>query len=119
MTSPVCIDYCKKEGCFHEFEVPGGRPKQPSEQGHNGVKGGQLIKEEWQYSWELAKKGKIEEISPRKRVRYLSSWLRVQSTFPPKLKSLSELKNLWIHGPSGSGKSRWVELTYPYCTLVQ
>ena len=109
------IEYCKKGDNFHEFEAPDGRPKNPKEQGQHGRIRAQLVKEEWEQAWQLARQGRIEKISPRKRIRYLSTWTKVQSLYQPKLNCTPELKNLWIHGPSGSGKSRWVNMTYPHC----
>ena len=123
------IEYCKKEDNFHEFVGEAGRPQDRADQGHHGRGQGHhgrgqghhgrvgrlLEKEEWQRSWDLAKEGKIEDISPRKRIRHLSSFMKVQSMFPPKLEPIERLNNIWIKGPSGSGKSRWVDQTYPYC----
>lgn len=77
--------------------------------------GGEMETDAYQEAWELAKKGKIEEISPRKRVRHYNTWVDVASRYPPEKQALEALDNLWIVGPSGCGKSRWVHQMYPRC----
>ena len=110
------IEYCSKEGKFHEF---GRRPEGREAQGHHGWKGGkiggEMQKAAYEEAWELAKKGKIEQISPRKRVRNYNTWVNVASRYPPEMPTLDTLDNLWIMGPTGCGKSRWVHQTYPRC----
>ena len=89
--------------------------RDPKKQGHHGRVGGQTEQDEWERCWQLARRGKFEEIPPAKRIKHLSTWLMVQSKFGVKLDCIGKLNNLWIHGPAGSGKSRWVNLTYPHC----
>ena len=119
------VERCKRGDKYREFEGPGGRPRNPKAHGHHGREGRESRESreshesresrEWERSWQLAKRGRIEEISAEKRVKHLSTWLKVQSNFGAKLDCIDKLDNLWIHGPSGSGKSRWVNLTYPHC----
>ena len=113
------IEYCSKEGNFHEF---GRRPEGREAQGHHGwkggpygEKGGEMEKAAYEEAWELAKKGDIEKISPRKRVRNYNTWVNVASRYPPNMPALNKLDNLWIMGPTGCGKSRWVHQMYPNC----
>ena len=97
------IERCKRGGNYREFGGPGKRG------------GGSEDGDEWERCWQLARRGKFEEIPPEKRIKHLSTWLTVQSKFGARLDCIGKLDNLWIHGPSGSGKSRWVNLTYPRC----
>ena len=92
-----------------------GRGADTEEGGQGGQVGGEMEKGAYQEAWELAKKGKIEEISPRKRVRYYNTWVDVASRYPPDMPALDTLNNLWIVGPPGCGKSRWVHQMYPRC----
>ena len=106
------IEYCSKEGKFHEF---GRRPEGREAQGHHGAAGGEMEKAAYEEAWELAKQGDIEKISPRKRVRNYNTWVNVAARYPPNLPALDKLNNLWIMGPTGCGKSRWVHQMYPNC----
>ena len=74
-----------------------------------------MEKAAFEEAWELAKKGDIEKISPRKRVRNYNPGVSVPSRSPPNLPALDKLDNLWIMGPTGCGKSRWVHQMYPNC----
>ena len=108
------IDYCAKDGDFHEF---GKRPQDRNQQGHHGARGGarggEMEKARWEAAWAAAKEGRIEDIPADIRSRYLSTWLRVKSMNLPKPEDLDNLDNLWIHGETGSGKSLWVHRTFP------
>ena len=104
------IDYCSKDGDFTEF---GRRPQDRHQQGHHGARGGEMEIVRWEEAWKAAKEGRIEDIPADIRSRYLNTWLRVKSMNLPKPEELDSLENLWIVGPSGSGKSLWVHRTFP------
>ena len=117
------IDYCSKDGEFTEF---GKRPQDREQQGHHGRgqghhgikggrRGGQMEIERWEQAWELARAGRIEDIVADLRARHLNTWLKVKAMNLPKPEELEELDNLWIFGPTGSGKSLWCHRTHPGC----
>jgi len=74
----AAIAYAQKDGDFEEF---GKRPLSQKEKGQAGAAA-------YQEAWELAKEGKIDEISPLLRIRYLKTFEHIQLKYgnnkPPK-----------------------------------
>lgn len=97
------IDYCSKDGSFFEF---GLRPITPTQVGQNEM-------ERWVSAWDAAKAGLIEDIPADIRMRCYSTIRRVSVDFMPRVDHLESVCGLWIHGESGSGKTRAVYGAYP------
>lgn len=92
---PGSIEYCKKDGDFFESGTP------PMSQKRKGESGSDAYEE----AWALAKKGKIEEISPALRLRYYGTLLRIAADYQVVPPSQEVMDFHWYYGPSGSGKS--------------
>jgi len=90
------VDYCSKDG---DLVIIGKVPMSKKEQ---GAKGAEVYKE----AWELAKKGRIEDIDPSLRLRYYPTLKRIEKDFMVRPDSLSLLSNEWVFGSTGVGKSR-------------
>jgi len=76
-----------------------------------GKKGGAKFKEGFEAAIELAKQGKIWEIEPGLLVKYLGTWQKMYGmAYRPSARG--SLTDLWITGPPGSGKSKYVR---DYC----
>lgn len=71
----------------------------------------------WNANIELALDGRIEEISPKHRVIYYKHYEALVERAKPKPKRLTwrrgESPNLWIYGPTGTGKSFRARELYP------
>ena len=113
-TASENIIYCSKGGKFHEFGV---RPQDKRDQGHHGVKGGakgaQVGADRWEEAWQAAKRGRIDEVPADIRWRFYSTFKKVAAEYKEPPARLEKLNNLWIVGPSGTGKSHFAHETYP------
>ena len=89
-------DYCKKDGDFVEF---GLEPMSQKEKGECG-------KRVYEEAFELAKQGRIEEISEPLRTRFYTTYKRIRKDYQIAPESMNELKNEWYWGDTGTGKSR-------------
>ena len=104
------IEYCAKSGDFVEY---GDRPGIPKDQGHHGSKGGAVEVKRWDDAWNSAKKGNIEEIPGDIKLRYYSTITKVAAKYAKPPPELEKLDNIWIVGPSGTGKSTYIHREYP------
>lgn len=89
--------YCSKDGDIYEA---GTIPLTPKQCGENE-------KARWETAWQLAKEGRIEEIDPSIRLRYLRTLRMVKPLYgsvPVTTDGL--LTHEWICGRSGIGKSK-------------
>jgi len=102
-TPAQAIQYCKKDGDFVEDGV---KPLSPKEKG-------QMEKDRWQTAWDLAKEGRIEEIEPGIRYKHFNTTKRIIKDYMKPAQNTDGVCGIWIHGPSGSGKSHVVRTTYP------
>lgn len=93
------IDYCKKEGKFHEFGVA---PLAPKEKGAKA-------KAQLEGMWELAKAGDFEALPPQ----HIKTWEYIYSKYGHKPQDSKTLNNFWIHGSTGTGKSRIIRELLP------
>ena len=113
-TASENIIYCSKGGKFHEFGV---RPQDKRDQGHHGIKGGakgaQVGADRWEEAWQAAKRGRIDEVPADIRWRFYSTFKKVAAEYKEPPARLEKLNNLWIVGPSGTGKSHFAHETYP------
>lgn len=95
--------YCSKGGKFEEYgECP--VDTRYSEKRN---------KDEWSVALELAKCGKIDEIRADLQVRFYRHWLLIADRNRPMPLINNELINLWIHGPTGTGKTKWCWDVFP------
>lgn len=105
------IDYCSKQG---DVWTKGVAPKQRMETG--GKEGGKRTRETWEKTLELAKNGTLEEIEPELQIKYYSTLRAIKKDYgkrPADLEVDSGWKGiLWIVGPPGCGKSKYVRDTW-------
>lgn len=95
-------EYCTKQGNFEEY---GERPKTQQEKGTSE-------KERWQKARKAAELGKFEEIDDDIFLRHYGNIKRIHADNRPKVESLPNTTGLWIHGPTGSGKTTYVLENY-------
>lgn len=91
--------YCTKDGNF----VQGG--VMPATQAEKGARGAARIAE----MWTLAKAGQFEQLPPQN----IKTWEYIHLKYQPPPMALDSLENLWVTGPSGSGKSSGIRKLFP------
>lgn len=96
-------DYCSKDGHFTER---GTRPMDPSERG-------QLERDRYALAWASATQNNLLEIPEDIRIRHYSTLKRIARDYQKTLTGLEGVCGTWIHGESGSGKTRSVYAHYP------
>lgn len=97
-TPKQAADYCKKEDNFLEYG------EQPLEQEAKGAKSA----ERSAHIIELAKQGDlatIMEMYPSEYLRMYNTLQRIKAENASVQKNLADVCGIWIHGPSGVGKS--------------
>lgn len=106
------VVYCSKLQCVYHTrgQVPQSRRKASQT---NGKKGGEAEKRRWKDAFEAAQDGRLDEVPCDIRMRYYGTIKRIRADHLPTPDEVSELTNVWIYGPSGTGKSRHVRDTYP------
>lgn len=103
-TPQEASDYCKKDGDYIEDGIL------PAQQGSLG---GAANKRRWDEAKAKALAGDIESIDSNIYIPYYNTLKRIKSDHAPKVGSIDVLDNEWLHGPTGSGKSRYVREKYP------
>jgi hypothetical protein len=98
------IEYCTKEGHFIE---EGSRPMTAAKKGERG-------REYWEQQLKLAQENRIEECDAKLQLTHWKSLVAVRDYY---LKDIGNeyrpgIKNYWLYGPTGSGKSRAVRETF-------
>lgn len=98
--------YCTKDNC--EVTEFGTRPKTQQEKGEGE-------KERWKLARQAGKEGRFDDIPDDMYTRYQGSYKRMRAE--DNLKRVGPLDHntkhgLWIFGPTGTGKSRYVHETY-------
>lgn len=90
------IAYCKKDGEFFEFGVmPVTKKRKGSDE-----------RERWAEAVKKAKSGDIESIDADIQLRFYRTLKEMKKDHMVTPESRPTLDNIWIYGPSGSGKSR-------------
>lgn len=94
-TSEQAIEYCKKDGDYHEV---GTAPMSRKRKGEKGA-------EYWENQLALAKKGRIEECDAKLQLTHMSALLKVVSYYAPMPPDNEDFNNFWYYGSTGTGKS--------------
>jgi len=95
-------EYCSKDKDFEEY---GARPMSQEEKGQVG---GDAQREKWTTIWNLAKQGKIDEISveyPKEAFVHFRNLLLIRQLGVGASGDLPDVCGLWLYGESGVGKS--------------
>jgi len=96
-------EYCSKEGQLIER---GDKPASNDDKGR-----AQQLR--WQRTRELAKSGLLDEVDADIFVQHYSTLKRIGMDYSKKPSHLQEACGIWIHGPTGTGKSHAVWEKYP------
>lgn len=99
--------YCKKDGDFVER---GDLPAEPSANGRAEI-------DRWNLAWDCAKTGDFEAIPSDIRIRSYTTLKRIHQDYMPAVLPLAGVCGTWIHGLSGTGKTRAVLAAYPDCYI--
>lgn len=101
-TTRQAIEYCKKDGRYHEF---GDAPKSA----------GEKSKDAWKSVIDAAERGDLEWIKSEQPGIYLRYFERLRSLRKrhPRILRGDQLPHEWWYGPTGTGKSRTVWELYP------
>lgn len=101
-TPQQASDYCKKDGDFIELgELPLAQ----------NVNGGIAAKDKWDTVKTLALAGEMDDIDAEVFIKHYNTLKKIASDarnriLPDDLNWV-ETPNVWVHGPTGTGKSRW------------
>lgn len=98
-TPQEAADYCKKDGDYVEH---GTLPKT----------GGKVRKEEFSTAYKLAVEGKVKEVEPEIQLKYLNSLNKIADRELKQPNELEDTCGVWVFGPPGSGKTKWVHDNY-------
>jgi len=102
-------EYCKKSGNIEEFGTIA-----TVETG--GAMGGEAEQARWREISDLAKEGRLDEIDAKYPKDYLRSYRMLKEVAKDHMKKPlpnDHLAGIWLHGPSGVGKSRSARAVYP------
>lgn len=102
-TFKQAIDYCKKDGDYHEN---GRQPSDPFDKGRRGV-------EFWDEQLALAKEGRIEEMDSKLQLTIGVQLERIAIKYRAPPSCIDSLDNHWYWGEPGSGKSRKAFTDHP------
>lgn len=101
-TPTEAVDYCKKDGTYHEQGDP---PKTFMEKSEAG---GEANRQRYFAAFEAAKSGLLADIPPDLMTRHYATYKKIHFDNTPALPANDSLNNYWVYGPSGTGKSRSV-----------
>lgn len=102
-TFEQAIAYCEKDGSFVEF---GERPA-------NAKKKGELAKEAFERTRDLAKRGCLDEVEPEHFIKYYRTLTAIKKDYMAKPSDESDVTGVWYYGLAGAGKSRKARDDYP------
>lgn len=105
------IEYCKKDRTrdplfpdVFEAGVP------PVDQRAKG----EMEKNRWRVALTAVREGRWDDVDPQIQVQHFGNLQKIESRFQMGVKLENTFKkNLWFHGPTGSGKSRAARELYP------
>lgn len=102
-TSDQAIEYCKKDGDFHESgEAPISQKRK-----------GEMGKEYWDDVVKKAKAGDLEQIDSCVFVRHYRTLRLIEKDYMSSVPDLEDTCGYWFYGPSGTGKSRSAREKFP------
>lgn len=84
--------YCSKDG---DYEERGEIPKTS----------GEATKQKYEHAWQMAKQGNLDDICAELRIKHYRTLQKIAMDHMTALPSRDECTGMWIHGPSGTGKS--------------
>ncbi|ALE29538.1 replication associated protein [Lake Sarah-associated circular molecule 2] len=99
-TQDEAIKYCMKDGDY-------------AEKGTKKLDGASAEKNRWEQARVSAKEGRLDDVPADIYIRCYRTLKEIAKDNMPKPESLTELKNLWIYGPAGSGKTRLADAIVP------
>lgn len=99
--------YCSKVGSLIEF---GERPQSNDNKGR-------AEKKRWDDIWDAAKRNTIDDIPADVRIRYYGAIKRIAMDYSSRPDPIDKCAGLWIYGPAGAGKTKYVWDTYPGCYI--
>lgn len=107
-----CIAYCKKSGCYEETgDVIVGRSA-------GGRATAEENKRKWETARELARAGRVDEISAQIYIVHYNNLKRIAADSAPQPDDLDDgIHATWIWGSTGTGKSRYVRQKHPRTEL--
>lgn len=97
------IEYCKKDGDWHEEGIPPMSRKRK----------GEVEQERWKKARVLAESGQLKEIDDDIYVRFYSSLRNIQKDNSPMPADADDVTGEWLWGPTGTGKSRFARDNNP------
>jgi len=103
LTLDAAINYCKKDS---EITERGTKPMNQEEKGSGE-------KERYKRARDHAEKGEFDQIDADIYIRHLSNLKKIRADKQEQPPQLTELKNTWLYGPPGSGKTSRAFAEYP------
>lgn len=97
------VTYCSKDGDITQY---GDIPMSKKEKG-------QKERQRWKDALLAAKESRFEDIPADIRVRYYNTCKRIAEDHAEAPGTLATIKAFWLHGKSGTGKSRLARSQYP------
>jgi len=102
--------YCTKGNDFVESGV---RPMTKQEQGALGSAGGDAEQERWKAAKTAATEGRLDDVPDDIFVRYYRTLKNIREDYATQPDDLADVTCVWIHGPTGAGKSHLVREVWP------
>jgi len=97
------IDYCKKDGDFHEVGIS---PMSKKRKGECGA-------EYWEDIKKKAKSGDLDQIDPKVFVTHFNTLQKIAATYAPMPPDEENTTGEWLWGPTGTGKSLYARSQNP------
>jgi hypothetical protein len=109
--------YCGKD-CVrgsHPYTA-GKRPMSQFEKGTHGAKGGTAEQLRWELARTNAQVANWDDVPADIYIRHLPNLKRINTDYKnraPAEKLPATTKHMWLHGPTGTGKTHWARTKYP------
>lgn len=112
-TLEEAIEYCKKDGDFHEA---GSLPPSAAQRGRMG---GDAEIQRWDDAREAASRGEYDLVPSDIYIRHYSNIRRIGADHQPATSPQERCRGLWLFGEPGSGKSYWARAYNPGSTYIK